>query len=363
MHCYSPRHLLHRRPPSSRPTITTLPPEQHRPTRAEQAASNRLDHPADRSRAQTHVAANTNQPPITTRAAAVSRPLTSKDGGTIPRIIVRQPHCCWLYTTALASNHSNQTNTMALLTSTPNAKHSSITNLTSSPPAPLKDLAPGAPSSHPHILHSTIDDCTFTNLTAGSRVSHSTLYAVEIALPSRPAAAAAAPSSSGCRCRLQGSTTRIKHSSLRATSLTNVAHAGHVQASDSVLSNLASVSRVSIRRSSITGPAEGGRAVAVERAEVRDSALAATEVCRSTLESVRAERSQLRRTVLRDCDVGDCVIERTQLTGMRLRNGAWKNGRLVGSVGVGREVEAEPVSLVRVSFSLLRPVYVMGADV
>ncbi|RMJ22517.1 hypothetical protein PHISP_06610 [Aspergillus sp. HF37] len=233
---------------------------------------------------------------------------------------------------------------MALLTSTPNAKHSSITNLCSSPPAPFRDLAPGSPSSHPYISHSSIEDCTFTNLTAGSRVSHSTLNAVEVALPSRPAAAGALTAARGCQCGSQGSTTRIKHSSLRSTSLTNVAHAGHVQASDSVLSNLASVSRSSIRRSSITAPAEGDRAVVVERAEVRDSALAATEVCRSTLDSVRAERSQLRRVVLRDCDVGDCVLDRMELTGMRLKNGVWKNGRLVGSVD-GREVEAEPVSL------------------
>ena len=60
--------------------------------------------------------------------------------------------------------------------------------------------------------------------------------------------------------------------------------------------------------------------------------------------STRVERSKLRRATLKECDVEDCIILRTEFKGMKLRNGVWKNGRLVGCVEGKGEVVA--VSLV-----------------
>lgn len=57
-------------------------------------------------------------------------------------------------------------------------------------------------------------------------------------------------------------------------------------------------------------------------------------------------RSKLRRVALRQCDVDNCVITRTEFTGMRLRNGIWRNGRFVGPVDGMGEVEVVADSLV-----------------
>ena len=56
------------------------------------------------------------------------------------------------------------------------------------------------------------------------------------------------------------------------------------------------------------------------------------------------ERSRLFRATLKECDVEDCVVDRTEFKGMKLRNGVWKSGKLIGCVEGKDEVVA--VSLV-----------------
>lgn len=226
---------------------------------------------------------------------------------------------------------------MALLSTPPNTRRSQINNLTVS----SKDT-PRAVSSYPSISHSNVSESAFTNLTSSSRISHSSLDHVEVSLSSQTG------TGTSSQCHGTRDATAIKHSSIESSSLTNVGRVNHFKATSSALSNLCSVSRTSIERSSVTGDKDGGETI--KRADIRDSTLTGTEIRRCKLYSVRAERSKLHRAVLKDCDVVDCVILRTELKGMRLRNGVWKNGRLIGSVGGG---EVTAVSLVGFHFSFL----------
>lgn len=110
------------------------------------------------------------------------------------------------------------------------------------------------------------------------------------------------------------------------------------------MSNTTSLSRANVRNSVVGGKTPGESETEINGADIRDSNISSTEVRRCSLISTRVERSKLRRATLKECDVEDCIILRTEFKGMKLRNGVWKNGRLVGCVEGKGEVVA--VSLV-----------------
>lgn len=246
---------------------------------------------------------------------------------------------------------------MTLLNTPPNTRHSKITDLTMhNTSTSASEKGPIPPTAYPSISHSTIEESTFTNLTSSSKISHSTLKRVDLAL------------TSGSHPK----DTKIKHSCITSSTLTNIVSSNHLKASDSSLSELDSVSRVTVRNSSIAGDSttaaltttntttrcgsdcknDNNYKAQIRRSAITDSSITATEMSQCKLDSVRVSRSKLRRVALRQCDVDNCVLTRVAFTGMRLKNGVWRNGRLVGPVeGMGeKDVVAE--SLVGVlSFS------------
>ncbi|KAH8689903.1 hypothetical protein BGW36DRAFT_389926 [Talaromyces proteolyticus] len=69
----------------------------------------------------------------------------------------------------------------------------------------------------------------------------------------------------------------------------------------------------------------------LEYCVVKNSLIADGTVCeRTELDNVAITRSRAERSKLTDCDVMDCIIERTDFQGMVLKYGIWKNGDLVG---------------------------------
>ncbi|KAJ5591962.1 uncharacterized protein N7459_002331 [Penicillium hispanicum] len=78
------------------------------------------------------------------------------------------------------------------------------------------------------------------------------------------------------------------------------------------------------------------RRCTVKSSTVRDD----SSMKQSTLTGTTVSHSQLWRATLSDCDVEDCVITRSDLTGMVLKYGVWKKGRLVGRVG-----DKEPIAV------------------
>lgn len=72
-----------------------------------------------------------------------------------------------------------------------------------------------------------------------------------------------------------------------------------------------------------------------------DSSVKHSLLRRSKLDRVDMDKSRVKRAVLTDCEVSECVVIGTEFKGMRLRFGVWKNGRLVGKVGEGEVVFEE----------------------
>lgn len=74
-----------------------------------------------------------------------------------------------------------------------------------------------------------------------------------------------------------------------------------------------------------------------------DSTVKHSLLRRSKLDHVTLSQSRVKKAVLKDCEVRECVITGTEFSGMRMRFGVWKNGRLVGRVGEGEVVFEEIV--------------------
>lgn len=72
-----------------------------------------------------------------------------------------------------------------------------------------------------------------------------------------------------------------------------------------------------------------------------DSTVKQSLLWRSKLNHVDMFKSRVKRAVLTDCEVSECVVIGTEFKGMRLRFGVWKHGRLVGRVGEGEVVFEE----------------------
>lgn len=74
-----------------------------------------------------------------------------------------------------------------------------------------------------------------------------------------------------------------------------------------------------------------------------DSTVKHSLLRRSKLDHVMLSQSRVKRAVLKDCEVTECVVTGSEFSGMRMRYGVWKNGRLVGRVGDGEVVFEEIV--------------------
>ncbi|KAJ0417878.1 hypothetical protein BJY00DRAFT_288846 [Aspergillus carlsbadensis] len=188
------------------------------------------------------------------------------------------------------------------------------------------------PNSSPAITRSKISTSTLSNLTHSDSIHRCTLSSVTITrLPDASPARKGSTKTSLRRCVVSNST--LSHTSGRrckvnGSTLHNV-RAARSDATNSTMSNVSSVRRVQVVNSTVTD----GSAMA--RSEARDSVVAESAVYRSTLDKSRVVKSRLKRSRLQDCDITNCVILNTDFKGMVLRNGVWRNGKLVGSVGEG----------------------------
>ncbi|KAL4893222.1 hypothetical protein BDV59DRAFT_177758 [Aspergillus ambiguus] len=195
-----------------------------------------------------------------------------------------------------------------------------------------------SPDGSPSIVHSTVDRCTFDCLTPADTIRRSKLSGVCISSKSI---------SNGTinrdnRTATQTRTTNIhrshisnsamacvsaRRSTITNSTLTNVASARYLDAQGSHFENVRSVRRSTIKNSNAAGNSS------IARSTVHDSVITdGSSVSRSTLNSVRVIASHVKRSTLRDCDIKNCIIHRTNFKGAILQNEVWKNGRLVGRI-------------------------------
>ncbi|KAL5357357.1 hypothetical protein BJX96DRAFT_144330 [Aspergillus floccosus] len=189
------------------------------------------------------------------------------------------------------------------------------------------------PDGTPSISRSLINQCTFNNLTPADIIRSSKLNAVTItAKPLDDASNIQSPrTTSILRSDISHSMlSRVsaRHSTITNSTLTNVASARHLDAKGSRFENVHSVRRSEVIDSTVTGRSS------ITRSRVRASVIAdGSSIRRSSLDSVQIAASRVKRSKLRDCDVRNCIIRRTDFKGVVLRNEVWKNGRLVGRIG------------------------------
>ncbi|PYH88094.1 hypothetical protein BO71DRAFT_150089 [Aspergillus ellipticus CBS 707.79] len=185
--------------------------------------------------------------------------------------------------------------------------------------------------SPPSITRSNLNNTIFTNLNSSDTIVRSTLDNVTVARSN--------PRVSGkitiTRCTLSASA--LAHIDLTRCTFTNSTVASvravHVDAHKSEIAD-ARLRRCTLSNATISNGCK------ISRSEARDSQVVdGCSVHRGAIEQSTVRGSAVRRANLVDCDVAGCVIVRTDFKGMVLRNGVWKNGRLVGRMGEGREVE------------------------
>ncbi|KAL4768731.1 hypothetical protein BDW60DRAFT_196830 [Aspergillus nidulans var. acristatus] len=211
------------------------------------------------------------------------------------------------------------------------------------------------PNSSPRIIHSEIVHSTLLNLDSADTISRCNIISSSIMKTTTPTSTIntdnpvnilsggpvtssdPTPDPTPNRITLKRSkitTSTLTNSSLhRATitssSLSNIPRARSVTATNSTLDNVSRLRRVDLSNTTVTEQS------AMARSQAKDSVVSGSSVSRGSLEKSRVLRSRVRKSQLRDCEVSDCVIVNTDFRGMVLRNGIWRNGKLVGCCRAG----------------------------
>ncbi|KAL4922413.1 hypothetical protein BDW62DRAFT_52741 [Aspergillus aurantiobrunneus] len=204
------------------------------------------------------------------------------------------------------------------------------------------------PNSSPHLTRSEIILSTLSNLTQTDAISRCYIDSATItknssSSPNRSAEASSKSQDQDStlhlrRCNITSSTlsnTSARRCTITQSTLSNVPSARCVQATCCTLDNVATLRRVAVSNTTV---AEGS---ALVRTGARDSVVSSSAVYRGSLERSRVVRSRVRKSRLADCEVSDCVIVNTDFRDMVLRNGVWRNGRLVGCCGEREEVTVD----------------------
>lgn len=191
-------------------------------------------------------------------------------------------------------------------------------------------------ATSPTIVRSTVDQCAFNNLNPADTIQRSVLSGVTIT--SKAINAGNSQTNTPYHNTTVITRSKISNSALSNVSarrsdisnsrVENVASARCLTVKDSHLEDIRSANRCSIKNSVVSGNS------VLKRSEVQDSTVnEQSSVRRSRVSRCRVAYSRVKRSALTDCDVANCILIRTDFKGMVLRNGVWKNGRLIGRMG------------------------------
>lgn len=136
----------------------------------------------------------------------------------------------------------------------------------------------------------------------------------------------------------------VKRSKVKGSMVSGVRSAKWTKIKSSAVTNVRSMKACEIEAARIQDVDYIKRA-AIERSDVADCG----KIKRSKVRDSLLKRVVLGRSRLEKCEVVDCVIHGSNFTGMRLENGIWKNGALVGRVDETKEVVVRAIDEVRVS--------------
>ncbi|PCG89360.1 Hypothetical protein PENO1_105150 [Penicillium occitanis (nom. inval.)] len=240
------------------------------------------------------------------------------------------------------------------MSTVPKARQSNITGLI---------VTPDEWDSYPEISRSTIKNCTFKNLNATSNISRSTMSETFIEQKQE-----SFPSEAALKAKAKKGV-KIERSTVDNSQILNYAN---VQRSEVVNGSTimdSTVERCNLDNCTVSAQSDIERTTAkatkfigpkrVQRSQFSDSAILSDSIVersivrgsvvadkafveRTELNTAVITRSRVERSKIDDCDVMDCVIDRTDFQGMILQYGIWKRGDLVGRTSQDREVVIKP---------------------
>ncbi|CRG88680.1 hypothetical protein PISL3812_05714 [Talaromyces islandicus] len=238
------------------------------------------------------------------------------------------------------------------MSSFPKARKSNMANVR---------VTPEIWDAHPEVLRSTISDSSFVNLSSAnhistSTISHSTLEDVAVIVGGQ--------NSQQQKIKHIDVYSSQVHGSALFSSQINRSKLDHCTVTDSL------VSRSTLEHCTVQPPTNkierstagatkfmGAKLVSrsqledsvvlggstVNRCVVRNSVVADGANCdRTQLDDAAVTRSRIDRSKLSNCDVMDCVMDKTTFEGMILKYGIWRNGDLVGRTTTTEEVVIKP---------------------
>lgn len=229
------------------------------------------------------------------------------------------------------------------MSSFPKARKSNITNVS---------VTPEKWDAYPEVSRSTLSDSTFINLSSATQISTSTI--ANSTLEDLPNEAkiknnnvshsqvqdSAIFSSQIDRSKLENCTVTdsvVNKCTLKGCIVDPRNRVERTTASATKFMGAKVVNRSQLEDSDILSGST------VERCIVRNSVVAEGAVCdRTKMDNVAVTRSRVDRSNLSNCDVMDCVMDRTTFGWMTLRYGIWKNGDLVGRTSTTEEVVIKP---------------------
>ncbi|KAL4804391.1 hypothetical protein BDV18DRAFT_162153 [Aspergillus unguis] len=187
------------------------------------------------------------------------------------------------------------------------------------------------PNSTPRLTRSSINHSAILHLSSADTISRCTIDSSKIARndpkghpdPGRLALKRSKISTSTL------SNTSLTKSDVERSMLSNVPFARSVDVKGSTIENTSRLRRVTVTNSTVSDQS------AMARSQVKDSVVIASALSRASVEKSRVTGSRARKSTLKNCQVTDCEIVNTDFQGMVLRNGIWRNGRLIGCFHAG----------------------------
>jgi hypothetical protein len=243
----------------------------------------------------------------------------------------------WIIITQAPSLTTNK------MSSFPKARKSNITNVS---------VTPEKWDAYPEVSRSTLSDSTFTNLSSATQISTSTIANSTLEdlvneakiknnhVNHSQVQDSAIFSSQIDRSKLENCTVTdsvVNKSTLKHCTVDPRNRVERTTARATKFMGAKVVNRSQLEDSDILSGST------VERCIVRNSVVAEGAVCdRTKMDNAAVTRSRVDRSNLSNCDVMDCVMDRTTFGWMTLRYGIWKNGDLVGRTSTTEEVVIKP---------------------
>jgi hypothetical protein len=222
----------------------------------------------------------------------------------------------------------------------PKARQSDVVDVT---------VTPNGWDDHPEISRSNITTCTFKDVSSATKISRSELLQSTIQPSSTKKGtridrskvhdsqifSAVVGRSKLYHCTVTDA--KVDRSKLENCDVVAPNNIGRTKAQSTKFVSSKLVERSQLDNSVVLGEST------LERCIVRDSIVADKTSCeRTELDSSIITRSQIERSKILDCDVMDCVMERTDFKGMILKYGIWKRGDLIGRTSNEHEVVIKP---------------------